>query len=168
MKWQRTQLLHALQRQVVLGFKPTQHLRSAEHPVPTSKTEKTVWLCFCVVKWNSRATNESRREWEREVLLLQKSQGKTDLDGVRVTSGGGLKMHFSFIGCSITVIQHDFNNKSTNSLPCANKNTHHYISSHIQLILKQSDVQRNTGFTLSPFNSLLVHFRKSHSSRNHP
>ena len=102
------------------------------------------------------------------MLLLQKSQGKTGLDGIEVTSGGGLKMHFSFIGCSITVIQHDFNNKSTNSYPCANENTHNSISSHIQLIRAQSYVQTNTGFTLSPFNSQLVHFRKSHASRNHP
>ena len=102
------------------------------------------------------------------MLLLQKSQGKTRLESIEVTSGDGLKIHFSFIGCSITVIQHDFNNKSTNSYPCANENTHNYIASHIQLILKQSDVQRNTGNTLSPFNSLLVHFRQSHASRNHP
>ena len=102
------------------------------------------------------------------MLLLQRGQGKTSLDGVEVTSGDGLKTHFSFIWCSITVIQHDFNNKSTNSLPCANENTHDYISSHIQLILAQSYVQRNTGNTLSPSNSLVAHFRKSHSSRNHP
>ena len=102
------------------------------------------------------------------MLLLQKSQGKTGLEVIEVTSGDGLKIHFSFIGCSITVIQHDFNNKSTNSYPCANESTHNYIASHIQLILAQSYVQRNTGNTLSPFNSLVVHFRKSHASRNHP
>ena len=102
------------------------------------------------------------------MLLLQKSQGKTGLEVIEVTSGDGLKIHFSFIGCSITVIQHDFNNKSTNSYPCANENTHNYIASHIQLILAQSYVQTDTGNTLSPFNSLVVHFRKSHSSRNHP
>lgn len=102
------------------------------------------------------------------MLLLQKSQGKTGLEVIEVTSGDGLKIHFSFIGCSITVIQHDFNNKSTNSYPCANENTHNSIASHMQLILAQSYVQRNTSNTLSPFNSQLVHFRKSHSSRNHP
>ena len=102
------------------------------------------------------------------MLLLQKSQGKTGLEVIEVTSGDGLKIHFSFIGCSITVIQRDFNNKSTNSYPCANENTHNSISSHIQLILAQSYVQRNTSNTLSPFNSLVVHFRKSHASRNHP
>ena len=102
------------------------------------------------------------------MLLLQKSQGKTGLEVIEVTSGDGLKIHFSFIGCSITVIQHDFNNKSTNSYPCANENTHNSISSHIQLIRAQSYVQTDTGNTNTPFNSQLVHFRKSHSSRNHP
>ena len=102
------------------------------------------------------------------MLLLQKSQGKTGLEVIEVTSGDGLKIHFSFIGCSITVIQRDFNNESTNSYPCANENTHNSISSHIQLIRAQSYVQTDTGNTNTPFNSQLVHFRKSHSSRNHP